>query len=527
MTGTLLRVLVSASSGLLLALSFPPYGLWPLAPVAVAGLTLTVAGRKARAGFGYGFITGLVFFGVLVRWISVIGNDAWLGLTIYSALWIGLVGWGSAIVMRLPGWPIWIAVLWTATEALRDRIPLGGWPWGRLGFSQSESPMLALAWLGGAPLLTTTVAFLGGLLAGSWVAWRAGRLDHAIPALAVAAVVMLVGLLIPLPNVGESDEGPAEATIALVQGDVPETGLGFNDQRRAVLDNHVSQTLQLADQVDRGEEAQPDAVIWPENASDIDPYVNRDAYTAITAAARAIDAPMLVGAVVVNPDDPKTVLNLGIVWDPKTGPGERYVKQHPVPFGEYIPFRNQLADRIGRFDRIPRDFAAGDATGVLQVGPVRIGDIVCFEVAYDDLVRRTVTDGGRMIAVQTNNATYTGSGQTEQQLAMAKIRSVEHSRTVAVAATNGISALFLPDGTEVARIGESEAGPIVANVPLRDSLSPSGKVGWLPEAGAVLAALVLLVLGLRREPNVWPRDEAHKPTSTPDVAESAGSVPPD
>lgn len=516
MTGALARVLAAAASGLLLALSFPPYGMWPLAPLAVAGMTLAVAGSKARAGFGYGFVTGLVFFGVLVRWISVIGNDAWLGLTIYSALWIGLVGWGSAIVMRLPGWPVWIAVVWTAAEALRDRIPLGGWPWGRLGFSQSESPMLALAWLGGAPLLTAIVAFVGGLLAGSWVAWRAGRLDHAVPALLVATVIVLLGFVIPLPSVGESHEGPAEATIAIVQGDVPETGLGFNDQRRAVLDNHVAQTLQLADEVARGEELQPDAVIWPENASDIDPYTNEDANNAITAAAQAIGVPILVGAVVVNPDNPKTVLNLGIVWNPETGPGDRYVKQHPVPFGEYIPFRDQLADRIGRFDRIPRDFAAGDSTGILQVGSVRIGDIICFEVAYDDLVRRTVTGGGRMIAVQTNNATYTGSGQTEQQLAMARIRSVEHSRTVAVAATNGISALFLPDGTDVAQIGESQAGTIVAAVPLRDSLSPSDRIGWWAEAAAILAALVLLALGLRREPGVWPRDEREIASATQD-----------
>jgi apolipoprotein N-acyltransferase len=524
-TGTLLRILAAAVSGLLMALSFPPYGLWPLAAIAVAGLTLTVAGQKAGAGFGYGLISGLAFFGVLVQWISVIGNDAWAGLIIYSTPWFGLVGWGSAIVMRLPGWPIWIAVIWTATEALRDRFPLGGWPWGRLGFSQSESPMLALAWLGGAPLLTAAVALLGGLLAGSWVAWRAGRLDHAIAALGVAVAVVLVGLIIPLPSVGESIDGPAEATIAMVQGDVPETGLGFNDQRRAVLDNHVSQTLQLADQVDAGEEPQPDAVIWPENASDIDPYTNSDAYAAIGAAATAIAAPILVGAVVENPADPKTVLNLGIVWDPETGPGERYVKQHPVPFGEYIPLRDQLADVIGKFDRIPRDFAAGDTTGVLQVGPVRMGDIICFEVAYDDLVRETVKDGGRMIAVQTNNATYTGSGQTEQQLAMARIRSVEHSRTVAVVATNGISALFLPDGREVARMGESTAGTIVAKVPLRDSTSPSARLGWLPEAVALLAAVALIVLGLRNERGLWPRGESSAAANARDESNVIGPRP--
>ena len=134
-------------------------------------------------------------------------------------------------------------------------------------------------------------------------------------------------------------------------------------ERRAVLDNHVTQTLALAQAVSRGDAPQPDVVVWPENSSDLDPYTNADARTAISTAARAIEAPVLVGAVITNPDDPATVLNVGIVWDPVSGPQERYVKQHPVPFGEYVPFRPLLTRLIGRFDLVPRDFVAGSAPG--------------------------------------------------------------------------------------------------------------------------------------------------------------------
>ncbi|MDA9912962.1 apolipoprotein N-acyltransferase, partial [Candidatus Nanopelagicales bacterium] len=253
---------------------------------------------------------------------------------------------------------------------------------------------------------------------------------------------------------------------------------------------------------------------------DIDPFFNSDAAEQISLAADAIGVPILVGAVLTNPADPTTVLNAGIVWDPVTGPGERYIKQHPVPFGEYIPFREQLANLIGRFDRIPRDFVAGEDSGVLQVGPVVLGDVICFEVAYDDLVRDTVRDGARMLAVQTNNATYTGTGQTEQQLAMARIRSVEHGRTVAVAATNGISALFAPDGTKLAELPERTAGTITAEVALRDSLTPSDVVGWWPEALAGIFVLGGLVVGLRRKPAVWRRSAATAaPTATEPPAE--------
>ncbi|MDZ7577753.1 MAG: apolipoprotein N-acyltransferase [Candidatus Nanopelagicales bacterium] len=499
-----LRWLAAVGAGVAMALAFPPIGLWPLAPIGVAVLTWAVAGRRGLVGFGLGSASGLTFFLVLVRWITVIGVDAWILLAAYSALWLGLVAWATAIVVRLPGWPLFVAAIWVAEEALRDRIPLGGWPWGRLAHSQADSPLLPLAWLGGSPLLTAAVAGMGACLTGIWFAVRRGVPLHAFGAAAVIAVLLFGGLLLPVPVSGESDGGPADATIAVIQGNVPRTGLNSDGQRRAVLENHVRQTQRLADDVAAGLVPAPEAVIWPENAADSDPLADGEARAAIDGAVDLIAVPVLVGAVIANPREPSTVLNVGIVWSPNTGPGQMYVKQHPVPFGEYIPFRAALASLISRFDQIPHDFAAGTESGVLDVGPVRLGDVICFEIAYDDLVRETVVDGARMIAVQTNNATYTGTGQTEQQLAMARIQSVSHGRTVAVAATNGISAVFLPDGTRIGQIPEDVAWQIVARVPLRDSLTPGDVLGLWPEGIALVVSVLTVALGLRRPRGVWP-----------------------
>ena len=95
---------------------------------------------------------------------------------------------------------------------------------------------------------------------------------------------------------------------------MPRLGLDFNAQRRAVLDNHVQQTLRLAADVQAGRAPAPDLVVWPENSSDIDPYRNADAAADIAAAARAVGAPILVGAVVQGPG--RFVSNTAIVWDP-------------------------------------------------------------------------------------------------------------------------------------------------------------------------------------------------------------------
>ena len=195
------------------------------------------------------------------------------------------------------------------------------------------------------------------------------------------------------------------------------------------------------------------------------------------------------------PDNPDGVWNLGIVWDPRTGPGERYVKTHPVPFGEYIPFRTQLEGLTDRLDRIPRDFIPGDVPGLLDVGGIVIGDVICFEVAYDDVIAGIIDGGARIVTVQTNNATYAGTAQPMQQLFIERMRAIETGRTVAVAATSGISAILRPNGSDMSQMGEGEAGSSVETVPLRGQLTLASRLGGLPSTVASMLAIAALIAG--------------------------------
>jgi apolipoprotein N-acyltransferase len=282
---------------------------------------------------------------------------------------------------------------------------------------------------------------------------------------------------------------------------VPRAGLDFNAQRRAVLDNHVQQTLDLAADVAAGREAQPDVVIWPENSSDIDPYRNEDAARQIQRAATAIDAPVLVGAVVQGPG--RFISNTAIVWDPDDGPGDTYVKRHPVPFGEYVPARSFFRAFSDDIDRVTDQYA-GDEIGVLDLGGARIGDLICFEVVYDGLVHDVVDAGAGMLVVQTNNATFGYTDESAQQLAMSRLRAVEFGRTVAVAATSGISAVVAPDGTVARSSSLFTPAVFVEEIAQRDSVTVAQRLGAAPEwaltalgAGAVLGALLLRPRGRR------------------------------
>ena len=515
----LARIAGSIVSGLLLVLAFPPYGVWMLAPIAIALLILSIRGTRPWAGAGLGFLHGLLFFAPLTLWMRVVGGDAWLLLAAFCAGWIALLGAAMSVASRSRLWPLWIPALWVAEEALRGRIPWGGFPWGRLAYSQSDSMLTAYAALGGAPLLTFTVVLCGALLAAGLVAAWQRSLRRAAMSVAGAVLVAIVALVIPLSTSGEP--APSTAVVAVIQGNVPSTGLTIHDNRRQVLENHVRETVELATEVDAGRAPAPDVVVWPENSTDIDPLADASVAAEITGAARAIGAPILVGALTQDPTSADHVLNVGIVWGPD-GPGQIYVKTHPVPFGEYLPMRSLLAGLIDRFAMIPRDFAAGSEPGVLTLGPVVAADVICFEVAYDEVVRAAIVGGGRILLVQTNNATYAGTGQPEQQEAISRLRAVEHGRTVAVSSTSGISAVFAPDGTLMGRLPELVGGHIIEQVPLRSSLTVADALGAWPEWVLVALGVLGLVAGItaRRRRG---RQSADESPTTPAVTAADGT----
>ncbi len=505
------RTLIAVAGGLVLVLAFPGFDLVALAVLGPAALAVAVHGQRVRAGLWLGLVFGLAFFVPLLSWTGVyVGPLPWLALAVWEALHLAVLGGATALTSRLRFWPLWTAALWVADEALRGRFVLGGFPWGRLGFSQTEGPLLALAAYGGVPLVSFAVALTGALLGAAAMALLRTRHTPASAAergpvlragallVAAALAVPLAGLLAWLPLAGGSlTAGGPTATVAVIQGDVPRAGLDFNAQRRAVLDNHVRRTLELAAAVAAGEERQPDVVIWPENSSDIDPFTNTDAAGQIDRAAEAVGAPILVGAVVEGPG--RFISNTAIVWDPENGPGDTYVKRHPVPLGEYVPARAFFRFFSEDVDRV-RDQYAGDEVGVLDVGGVRLGDLICFEVVYDGLVDDIVDGGARMIVVQTNNATFGYTDESAQQLAMSRLRAVEFGRTVVVAATSGISAIVAPDGSVVRSSELFTPDVFVENIAQRDSSTVAQRLGAAPEwvlttlgAGAAVAAA-----GLRR-----------------------------
>jgi apolipoprotein N-acyltransferase len=503
----LMRLAAAVAAGMLLCASFPPFGWWYLSFVAFALLAwvLTSEATTRAGGLGYGFLFGMAFYLPLLPWISsFVGPVPWIALSALEASFAGVFGLLAVVVRRLPGWPVWFAGVWVLAEWLKSSVPFGGFPWGVVGFSQADSPLLAIAHLGGAPLVSFAVVLVGFSVAAAvleGVRWfqrdRGGSRPTppavVIPGACIVAVLLIVALAGPYVRKSAVAVGDDKAVnVAVVQGNVPRLGLDFNAQRRAVLDNHVRETLKLAEDVRAGRAPAPAVVIWPENSSDIDPIVNTDAAAQIAVAADAVRAPILVGAVVAgpgySPENPVST-NTVIVWNngPEgvRGPGERHDKKIVQPFGEYLPWRgffrhlSSFADRAGYF--VP-----GEGNGVVHAAGIPIGVTTCWEVIFDRAARESVRNGAQLLAVPSNNATFDES-MSAQQLAFARLRSVEHDRYVVVAGTTGISAIIAPDGRELATTQWFQPAYLDTQVRLKSSHTPATQ--WGPVIQALLVCL--------------------------------------
>jgi apolipoprotein N-acyltransferase len=518
------RVLLAVASGLLGAAAFPKLGIWPLAFLSVAGLSIAVSGQRARRGALLGLAYGAGLFLPMLHWTATfVGAVPWLVLVFSQTWYLGLLGAALPVVQRHRFSAVISAALWVAEEALRDRVPFGGFPWGRWAFSQARSPMKWFVALGGAPLVTFAVALVGTLLAAAVLNRESSTLRRGGQLVAAVLVVFLGGsLAYPL----RVDPAPKQtATVAAVQGDVPDRGLEFNARRRQVLDNHVAQTLKLAAGIKAGRLARPSLVLWPENASDIDPTTNPDAAAVIQRAVDAVGVPILVGALLDGPG-PDHVTNAGVVWMPSTSPapgaGQRYVKRHPVPFGEYIPLRSVARAVSSKVDLVSHDMVAGNGNGLLTQTPFPVGDVICFEIAYDSLVNSSVRAGAQLLVVQTNNATFGHSAETYQQLAMSQLRAIEHARTVVQVATSGKSAIIGPSGKVLETSGALFTSDVlVQNVPLSTSTTLATRTG-----SAVEWLLAVVAGGWSdRRRRVHAAGSVAKPKSAPDEAELAAGQP--
>ncbi|MFT4295778.1 MAG: apolipoprotein N-acyltransferase [Micropruina sp.] len=484
------RSSLAALTGAAATLGFAPTLWWPVLIVAVSCLTLLALPAPTwRQAAGTGFLFGFAWYLTGVTWMSVIFVQAMIALAALEACYLAVLG----VLLRLAGrsraWPLIAAGCWLLTEYLIGNVPFGGFPWLRLGYTTIDSPLAGLLPLVGVPGAGFALALIAQLLA--WVLLAAGARRRLAGALAAVAVLFsgLLGALVP----AGAEQGSVR--VGYVQGNAPGGGIYGLGEPRTITRNHLDETRRLAARVASGELPQPDLVVWPENGTDMDPF--RDAQTgqAVRAAVDAVGVPILVGGITENPDAYERQ-TAAIVWYPNTGPAAQYDKRNLVPFGEWVPLRSLLEPLFPVVRYVGAQSIPGVGPGVLPVDlpgrTLQLGDVICYEVAYDGTVHDTVRAGAQVNVVQSSNAMYVGTRQVPQQFAITRARAAELRREVLVVTTTGTSGLIRPDGSVAFTLPEFQSASGVVELPLRSGLTPAASYSQ----GLELAGLALTVVAL-------------------------------
>lgn len=497
--------------GALAGAAWQPVGWWPAIFPALAGFGWLIGHeprgslrRAAALGWWFGLGQGLV----ALLWVHVIGWYVVPPLLAFMALWQALVGLAIRSAHRLSGNPLAVAALsacaWSLSEYGAGRIPLGGFGWLRLAYTQVDSPLSGWLPLVGVGGLSFLVALLAHLLAAVPALLRSRQkwttMVAALAAAALASGALVAERLVPVEPATAGQKG---VNIGMVQGNVDgSAGPHAMGYARSVTDNHVSETVTLMARARAGLDPMPDFVLWPENSTDIDP--TRDAQTAalVARASRISGLPILVGAVMEGPGSDERQTS-ALWWTTNGAVTARYDKRNLVPFGEWIPLRRQLLPILPVLAQVGAQSIPGTTPGTLDVSladgnPLVIGDVVCFELAWDSTVHDTVTHGAEVLVVQSNNGTYTGTGQPRQQFAITRARALELRREVVVATTNSLSALVHPDGSVTGLTREGRAAAQTFSVPRRAGVTPAVRVGPAMELGASLVALLMICICLAR-----------------------------
>ena len=495
--------IIAAVAGLALYASFPPLGWWWLSVPALALYISRIDEARAPHALTVTFVFGMSFWVPLIDWIplAVGTTPPWFVLAFVQTLflmgwalfvrWTQLWAWARGPVMHA----LFYALTWAGVDAARSRWPWSGFPWGSVALPQVDSPLGHLAPYGGTTLITAVVVFLAVLVRRACAARDAAVVrEHwfSRPALAlIVAAAFVAPLAVTLPNQAEN----GMLRVGVVQGDIALPGAEAYSREGEVTDNNVRASLELASSPELAQNP-IDLAIWGEGSVDRDPLAFPAIGQAVDSAATALDAPILIGYTNLNERD--HVKNWLALWEPGTGMDEaaRYSKHVPVPFGEFIPFRDFIASFATEVAQSSRDMEAGDEPALMTIEahdgrsvPLAVG--ICFEAAYPLVIGDGVARGGQAIIVPSNNYHFRSSGESAQQGQLLRMRAMEYSRSAVQASTTGHSYVIRPDGSILESTGTEQAATLAADIPLRSSLTVTARVGErLP--GAVMAVTFLI-----------------------------------
>jgi apolipoprotein N-acyltransferase len=450
-----------ALSAFLASAAFAPIGIWYLGVVGYSLFFRKIS--KSHRQLWHAFVFGFIYNAIVLHWSGkFVGAVPWLLLSFLQALFYLPVGaiakrWGS----------IWLTIgALLLMEEIRSIFPFGGFGWTRIAFSQIESPASAILPYGGVLALSALTLLLASL----------------ISKIRIGNLAKLTLIIIGLALIPGNPQGSGSVRLLAIQGNTPSVGLEFNSRAQAVFNLHRDATYKYAT-------GSYDAIIWPENAVDIDPSFYPSVAADIEKLTSDKQAPLIAGVVLKRDGSP---VNASVMYNSDSGAVSTYIKRGLTPFGEYMPLRG-LAEVISPFAATVVDFKPGNELVTHEVAGAALGPIICYEIINDRLVAEMSLNSDALI-VQTNSATFAGTAESRQQLAITRIRALENSRSILSVSTIGISAFIGANGEVTEATPEDIQASITGDLGLNNHVTFANKWGNLVK---YLLLTFIFILGFR------------------------------
>ena len=474
------RPVTSLAAGALLPFGLAPYDLWPLTLVSAAGLYWVLTRRGAKP-LRDGWLFGVGKYGLGASWIYVSIHEYGDAAPPLAVFLVALFVAGMALFPAAAAWlfvrfrpthatvvAIWFATVWVLLEWLLTWF-LTGFPWLFVGYAMLDTPLEALAPIGGVLL----VSFSAVLTAACLVCWRRWT------SWTVAALPWIAAWLIA--GVAWTGSG-APHRVALVQGDIPQD-IKWQPDAGMIFERYASLSAPFWDR---------DLVVWSEGVFYTGAAGAREFLSAMSARAGGA----LVLGVALRDDAPAGVRYFNAALARGAGSGI-YRKQRLVPFGDYVPFEAALRGLIGFFD-LPMSVLSPGGPGqppLRGANGIRLGMAICYEIAYPELVREQASDADALITL-SNDTWFGASIGPLQHLQIARMRALENGRYVLRATNNGVTAIVDEQGRITARLPQFEPGVLAGVFRSSTGRTPFSRFGSM----LVLVPLMLFlaaVVGVR------------------------------
>ncbi len=464
-------------AGLLYFLSFPPYDYWYLIFPALYLFYYSLLSSKKS--FLSGFIFGCVAYGVILLGIQSIGLEAWIPLTFLMGLMYGVFSKLFSYLNTKSGNNFYVLLAALAVfDLIRAYFPFGGFPWGFpstvLLTGPIDSPLffevpLTFRNFGptGSSLLLQSLPLVIALGVFSKSKPKNYLKDYSIFLLIIFTIFISNYVVNDYQN---TQLETSELNITIVQGNSPCPGAKnrCSNERQKIYDSHLVQTQSL--------EGNFDLVVWPESSTGFnnDPGVHSRVQNDISAQALRLDSYFLIGG--DRPVQKEYFENYGIFINREGEIVDQYLKQHPVPFGEYIPFRKYL-DWIPPLALVPRDMIRGDGQKIFMVNDTKISTVISFEGSFQRYIRNSVLDGAELVVILTNQASYGESGMSDQFILMSRANAISNERPIVHAAITGKSAFIDHNGKVISKTELFETTTLNEKLEVRQTETPYSKYG--------------------------------------------------